>query len=131
MTGEGVAARIVVVDDDPIVATILARGLTNAGYDVRTFGSPVEAMAHLDAEPVDLVISDVHMPQMSGLDMIAAFRVKHADVPVVFITGAPRVEDSTRAIELGAFRYLTKPIDAAQATAVVREALSSAQKPAS
>lgn len=115
--------RIVVVDDDPMVGTSLSNVLALSGYEVDTFTSPYEAIAHLARKPVDVVMSDVNMPGMSGLEMVAKLREAQADVPVVFLTGAPRVEDSMRAIELGAFRYLAKPIDSKQMNVVVRDAV--------
>jgi EAL domain-containing protein (putative c-di-GMP-specific phosphodiesterase class I) len=118
------SAQVVVVDDDPMVASSLTKMLSVAGHRVDAFGSAQEAIAHLSKSPADVVISDVNMPGMTGLEMLAALRVARADVPVVFLTGAPRLEDTMRAMELGAFRYLAKPIDSEQLARVVRDAVS-------
>jgi EAL domain-containing protein (putative c-di-GMP-specific phosphodiesterase class I) len=115
--------HVVVVDDDPMVGSTLSRVLTGAGYDVSAFTSPEAAIAHVSSAPVDVLVSDVNMPGMTGLDMLAKLRATKADVPVVFLTGAPKIEDTMRAIELGAFRYLAKPLDTAQTMSVVREAI--------
>jgi EAL domain-containing protein (putative c-di-GMP-specific phosphodiesterase class I) len=115
--------RVVVVDDDPMVGQSLSSVLSVSGYHVDTFTSPQQAIAHLAKEPADVVMSDVNMPGMTGLEMLAKLRDARADVPVVFLTGAPKIEDTMRAIELGAFRYLAKPIDSNQMNNVVRDAV--------
>jgi len=119
----GSLGRIVVVDDDPMVGASLSGVLVLSGYQVDTFTSAQEAMSHVGKHPVDVILSDVNMPSMSGLEMVAILREEHASIPVVFLTGAPRVEDSMRAIELGAFRYLAKPIDSKQMNLVLRDAI--------
>jgi EAL domain-containing protein (putative c-di-GMP-specific phosphodiesterase class I) len=119
----GSLGRVVVVDDDPMVGASLSRVLSVSGYHVDAFTSPESAIAHLAREPADVVMSDVNMPGMTGLEMLAKLRAARADVPVVFLTGAPKVEDTMRAIELGAFRYLAKPIDSNQMNNVVRDAV--------
>lgn len=115
--------RVVVVDDDPMVATSLSGVLDLAGYHVDTFTSPQSAVEFLRTHPVDLIMSDVNMPGMSGLEMVARLREQCNDAPVVFLTGAPKVEDSMQAMELGAFRYLAKPLDTKQVNLVVRDAV--------
>lgn len=115
--------RVVVVDDDPMVGTSLSGMLSRAGYDVVTFTAADPAIDHIRQARVDVILSDVNMPGMTGLEMVDSLRRLKSYVPVVFLTGAPTVEDSMRAIELGAFRYLAKPIDTAAVNAVVREAV--------
>lgn len=104
---------VLVVDDDPIVLRSIARCLDGQGYVIETFSGPREAMARVrdTSRPVDLIFSDINMSEMSGLAMVQALRVTDDSVPVVFVTGAPQLADAMTAIELGAYRYLTKPID--------------------
>lgn len=116
-------ARVVVVDDDPMVGTSLSGLLSLGGYDVTTFTAADRAVDHVRHNPVDVLLSDVNMPGMTGLEMVESLRRLHLDIPVIFLTGAPTVEDSMRAIELGAFRYLAKPVNSADVNTVVREAL--------
>jgi EAL domain-containing protein (putative c-di-GMP-specific phosphodiesterase class I) len=116
-------ARVVIIDDDDMVARALSSLLAREGYEVESFGVPQEAVERLGRAPVDVVLSDVSMPGMSGLEMLAALRERRADVPVVFVTGAPRVEDAMRAMELGAFRYLAKPLEMHTVRQVVAEAI--------
>jgi EAL domain-containing protein (putative c-di-GMP-specific phosphodiesterase class I) len=100
MSNESSAARVLVVDDDAMVASTLTSLLTREGYRVDQF-------------TVDVVLSDISMPGMTGIEMLEKLRALASDVPVVFMTGVPRIEDAMRAMELGAFRYLTKPVDRA------------------
>jgi len=115
--------RVVVVDDDPMVATSLSGVLDLAGYQVDTFTTPQSAIDFLRSHSVDVIMSDVNMPGMTGLEMVTALRKDRNEVPVVFLTGAPKVEDSMHAMELGAFRYLAKPLDTKQVNLVVRDAV--------
>ncbi|MBN8610572.1 MAG: EAL domain-containing protein [Deltaproteobacteria bacterium] len=116
-------ARVVLVDDDPMVGASLSGLLNLAGYDVTTFTAADRAIEHVQRAPVDVILSDVNMPDMTGLEMVGTLRRLNLDLPVIFLTGAPTVEDSMRAIELGAFRYLAKPVNSADLNTVVREAL--------
>lgn len=124
MTSESnTKARIAIVDDDTMVAASLAALLERAGYLVERFDAPEDALGFLVHESVDALVSDVSMPTMTGLEMLARMRERRHDLPVIFITGAPRVEDTMRAMELGAFRYLSKPIEREQLLKVVEEAV--------
>jgi EAL domain-containing protein (putative c-di-GMP-specific phosphodiesterase class I) len=119
-------ARVVLVDDDPLIMRALTTVLTREGYVLETFGDPravVERARDRSAGSIDLIVSDITMPQMTGLEMLGALREQNTIVPVVFLTGAPRVGDAMSAMELGAFRYLAKPIDLEQLRRVVSEAI--------
>ena len=117
-------ARVVVIDDDPMVARTLSDVLATHGHRVETFTSPGAAIRALETmKDVDAIVSDVSMPEMTGLEMLAVLRRTHPDVPVVLLTGAPKVEDAMRAMELGVVRYLAKPVDAARVREVVGEAV--------
>jgi EAL domain-containing protein (putative c-di-GMP-specific phosphodiesterase class I)/CheY-like chemotaxis protein len=117
-------AKVVVVDDDPMVAATISDVVRRRGDEVLTFHDPKAALEALaSVKDVDAIVSDVSMPGMSGLEMLTALRSTHADVPVVLLTGAPRVEDAMRAMELGVIRYLAKPLDAQRVREVVGEAV--------
>jgi EAL domain-containing protein (putative c-di-GMP-specific phosphodiesterase class I) len=120
---DGTPPRIAVVDDDAMVANTLTTLLTRDGYTVAKFGSAGDALDYLGRERVDAVLSDVSMPGMTGLELLEKLRAVAPDVPVVFVTGAPRIEDTIRAMELGAFRYLMKPIDRDAVRSVMAEAV--------
>lgn len=124
MTQPDPPAKVIIVDDDEMVAATLETLLARDGYSVRVFHSPGAALEHLTTSACDVVLSDISMPGMTGLEMLARLRRVAPDVPVVFMTGVPRIEDTMRAMELGAFRYLTKPVDSGTTREVIRAAVA-------
>ena len=102
--------RILVVDDSITTRTMEKNLLDAAGYQVRVAVDGVEAWTLLKTEAFDLVVSDVDMPRMDGLDLTAKIRADHkmADVPVVLVTALESREDKERGVEVGANAYLVK-----------------------
>lgn len=102
--------RLLVVDDDLVVLQSTGRLLRSFGYVVVEVKNGQEALSLLDREPFDIVLSDIGMPGLDGIELLR--RVHHRDpyVPVVLFTGAPEVGTAIQALEHGAFRYLTKPV---------------------
>jgi EAL domain-containing protein (putative c-di-GMP-specific phosphodiesterase class I)/ActR/RegA family two-component response regulator len=121
--GSTLPGRLLIVDDDPTVASTLARILAREGHSVVTLSSGEEAVARATGERFDVILSDVSMPGMSGIEMLRKLRELGQEVPVIFVTGTPRLEDAVRAVEHGAFRYLTKPVEREALASVVSEAL--------
>lgn len=115
-------ARVLIVDDEPTLLTMLGRMLTAWGYEAITAPDGQEALRRLSNERFDAVVSDITMPGMDGLEMLAAVRAHDMDLPVILITGYPSLETAMRAIEHGAFQYLRKPVKFAE----LREVLASA-----
>jgi PAS domain S-box-containing protein len=114
--------RVLVVDDDDMVRRALGRLLGKSGHRVIEAASGREAVAALRANPVDVVISDVHMPDGDGMDLLRAIRKVDLDIPVILATGYPEVASAAKAIEYGVFRYLTKPFDPIALEKLVRHA---------
>ena len=114
--------RVLVVDDDALVRRGLARVLGAAGFAVVEAGGGREAVQLAEATPFDVVVSDIQMPGGGGLDLLRDVRRVDLDVPVILITGQPDVRSAAQAIEHGAFRYLTKPIDFSALDKAVRHA---------
>ena len=114
--------RILIVDDEVEITEILA-DLLSEDYDCTRAGSAEEALARLQASEFHLVISDITMPGMSGLDMIPHIKELSPDTVVVMISGMQTVESAIGALRLGAFDYLMKPFDLRQVEAVVKRAL--------
>jgi EAL domain-containing protein (putative c-di-GMP-specific phosphodiesterase class I)/ActR/RegA family two-component response regulator len=112
---------VVVVDDEPSILHALSRSLAGS-FEVETFEDAEHAMARVKAGGVSVVLSDIGMPGMSGLDLLGAARELDPDLPFVLITGAPSVESATKAIERGVFRYLPKPLDGEEIALVVGQA---------
>ena len=124
----GEAHRILVVDDSPTTVEVLQRNLEAAGYRVLTAGSVAEALEALQVEVVDLVITDVKMPRVSGLDLVRHVRDNYKDTEVTVITGYPNVDGAVSALKHGAADYLTKPFTDAELLAAVREALDKVER---
>lgn len=117
-----VSPRILIVDDEAEITEILA-DLLSEDYDCSRAGSAEEALGRLRDEEFQLVISDITMPGMSGLDMIPHVKENSPDTVVVMISGMQTVESAIGALRLGAFDYLMKPFDLRQVEAVVKRAL--------
>ncbi len=103
--------RILLVDDDDALLRALARGLKRVGYLVECAHDGQSAAGVLESGAFDVVVSDIAMPGMNGIEFLLAVRRVDLDVPVVLMTGTPEVATAARAVEFGALRYLTKPVD--------------------
>jgi response regulator RpfG family c-di-GMP phosphodiesterase len=114
--------RILIVDDEPEITAILT-DLFEGNHDCATAGSAEEAMELLRKGEFELVISDITMPGMSGLDMIPHVKSMSPNSVVVMISGMQTVESAIGALRLGAFDYVMKPFDLRQVEAVVKRAL--------
>src|SRR5215213_1388204 len=114
--------HILIVDDEVEITEILA-DLLSEEYECLRAASAEEALAHLHNGEFQLVISDITMPGMSGLDMIPHVKDLSPDTVVVMISGMQTVESAIGALRLGAFDYLMKPFDLRQVEAVVKRAL--------
>ena len=100
---------ILVVDDDPGILN-LVRDILSSSYRVTTANSVTEAQKQLRAEGCDLVLTDMVMPGEGGMELLKFLRLHHDDVPVIVFTGYANFQDAVNAVKLGAFDYLTKPI---------------------
>jgi EAL domain-containing protein (putative c-di-GMP-specific phosphodiesterase class I)/anti-sigma regulatory factor (Ser/Thr protein kinase)/CheY-like chemotaxis protein len=103
--------RVLVADDEPELLRALGRLLRRADFEVVEADTGQRAIAALDSKPFDVILSDVHMPQIGGLELMRAVRRVDLDVPVILMSGFPDIVSAASAVEYGAFRYLTKPID--------------------
>jgi EAL domain-containing protein (putative c-di-GMP-specific phosphodiesterase class I)/ActR/RegA family two-component response regulator len=119
--------RILLVDDEASVLKLIKRRLESAGHDVTACGGGAEALALLAEHAFDVMVSDIQMPGVSGLNLLRAVREHDLDLPVVLVTGDPGVDTATNAVEYGAFRYLIKPIPFEELDAVVTRAANVGQ----
>jgi DNA-binding NtrC family response regulator len=101
--------RVLVVDDEQDLAESTAYLLGRAGYEATAVLSAPAALAALQQRPFQVVVSDVRMPQMSGMELLAAIKQRDPDVEVLLLTGYPDLQMAVRAIKQGAFDYLAKP----------------------
>jgi EAL domain-containing protein (putative c-di-GMP-specific phosphodiesterase class I)/CheY-like chemotaxis protein len=121
------STRVLLVDDDDAVLKVTRRILEKAEYDVVICQSGHEALAMLSHETFDVMVSDVHMPGLSGLNLLRAVREHDLDLPVVLVTGNPDVATASDAVEYGAFRYLIKPVPTASLISVIARAATVGQ----
>ena len=119
--------RILVIEDEHVMRELLRLHLGVAGYSVEVAEDAISAGYALLKGPPDLIISDVEMPHMSGLELLAALRAEEnlARVPVIFLTSFEEGED--RARSLGALEYLPKPIRLDELLAAVQRHLPAAR----
>jgi EAL domain-containing protein (putative c-di-GMP-specific phosphodiesterase class I) len=108
--GEGSRGDILVVDDEPTLLRGICRVLTERGYFVVCERSGQAALEKFRAREFDVIVTDIAMPEMDGIQLLRQLREHDAEVPVVLITGEPAVSTAVKALEYGAFHYLTKPI---------------------
>jgi two-component system, cell cycle response regulator len=122
MASEPRRARIVVVDDDRFHRE-LARGALEPLADVEVCSNAREALAALEREPAELVLSDLEMPGPSGLRLLQQVRREHPGTELVLLTGHASVESAVEALRMGAADYLRKPIDPDELVLVVQRTL--------
>jgi two-component system, NtrC family, response regulator HydG len=101
--------RILVADDNVEMARTIADGLTEHGYDAIIAAGGQEAVAHLEAEPLDAVVTDLRMPGVDGLAVLAASRRVDPGRPVIVMTAYSAIDSAVESIRQGAYHYLTKP----------------------
>jgi len=114
---------ILVVDDVPNTVEVLQRNLTAKGYTVFTACDVAGAIRITDSMPIDLVITDLKMPKVGGIDLVRHVRENLKETEVIIITGYPSIEGAVKAVKMGAEEYLPKPFTDAELLAAVRGAL--------
>lgn len=119
----GLKGRVLIVDDEPDLLVICSEVLQEAGHDTVTASSAQPALEHLRTRGFDVVVSDIMMPGLGGIDLLRAVRRHDPDLPVVLVTGSPTLETAIQALEHGAVQYLTKPVPAAALQDAVARAL--------
>ena len=99
---------IALVDDDQNILTSLSLALEAEGFAVRSYSNGAEALSSLTARPADLVLLDIKMPRMNGVEMLTQLR-RHSNVPVIFLTSKDEEEDELEGLRSGADDYIKKP----------------------
>ena len=122
-TGSAPRARVLVVDDDKAVRESLRRSLQFNGYDVVLAGDGAEALAVIAGSDPDVVVMDVMMPRLDGLEATRALRTAGNDVPILVLTARDAVGDRVEGLDAGADDYLTKPFALAELLARLRALL--------
>src|SRR5688572_20014381 len=122
-SGNGSKPAILVVDDDEIMLASLARMLGGSEHSVEAYATAEEAMERVNEGGVEVVVSDIVMPTLTGLELLRQVREVDPDLPVVLVTGTPAIETAIAAVEVGAFRYLVKPVSPVTLRSVVARAV--------
>lgn len=122
--------KILVVDDDRTMRTVLTRYLENRGYQVEQVTSGAEALVAVTKNPPDLVVSDVMMPEMDGLEFCRRLRATPSGqlMPFIFLSGKGELEDRIHGHSIGADDYLTKPVDPRELVAKIESQLERSRR---
>jgi len=116
--------HILIVDDDPIFSELLKEVLQEQDYAISLAGNGRQALEQLQRGRPDLVLLDVTMPDMSGLQILSQVRTEHPEITVVMISGQSTIKDAVEAIKLGAYDFLEKPVDAQRVLLTVKNTLN-------
>src|SRR4030042_6838070 len=104
--------RILVVDDEEIIRDVIASKIQKSlAYDVVQASNGVTALRSIEEAAPDLIITDIKMPEMDGIELLGEIRKRHLNVPVIILTGYGTLEDAVSAIRLGAKGFIQKPFD--------------------
>ena len=119
--------RVLVVDDEPDIRRIVRMTLEKAGYDVQEAADGKKAIEVLTTGEnrlmLDVIITDIRMPAINGLEAIAYFRKEYPRVPIIVLTGFPDVEMATSLMGQGIVDYLVKPVEGQRVKAAVAKAM--------
>jgi DNA-binding NtrC family response regulator len=114
---------ILFIDDDPKSGELMLRFSEDAPFTVRVFRDPLQGVEYFHQHGADLVVSDLRMPGLSGVELLAAVRRADADVPVIIITAYSTVDDAIEALRLGATDFIKKPFDMDELVVQVQKTL--------
>ncbi|GAC1535920.1 MAG: response regulator transcription factor [Acidimicrobiales bacterium] len=120
---KGSPPHILVVDDEPYIADLVSMGLRYQGYDVVSVGTGRAALTAAAARRPDLLILDVMLPDLDGLEVCRRLRADGIDAPVIFLTAKDAVEDRVAGLSIGGDDYVTKPFSLEELAARVRAVL--------
>ena len=122
--------HVMVVEDDRLMAAALAKGIAEEGYRVTPCGTAADALRIADADPADLVVLDLGLPDRSGLEVLQALRSRKRHTPVIILTARDSVRDRVKGLDAGADDYLVKPFAFAELLARIRACLRRPDVPA-
>ena len=114
---------IAVLDDEPQMRKALQRLLSTHGFRVDSYAQGKDFLAAFPTHPADCLVLDLHMPEVNGYDVLAAFKTGHVTTPVVVVTGHDEPGAADRARSLGACAYLQKPVDESALLSAIQSAM--------
>ncbi|HHN65804.1 MAG TPA: sigma-54-dependent Fis family transcriptional regulator [Nitrospirae bacterium] len=120
--------RVLVIDDEAIVRVSCERVLKPEGYEVMVTSRGDEAIELLEKEKYDVVLTDLKMPDMDGMEVLRIIKERWPDIQVVIITGYGTISTAVQAIKMGAYEYIEKPFTPQDILEVVEKAMSERKK---
>lgn len=105
------SAKIMIIDDEPSVLTLLKAFLDSKDIPCTTYESPIQALSDLPSLPIKMVLLDIDMPEMSGVEVLGKISETAPDIKVVMVTGQGDMDIAKKCLENGAIDYITKPVD--------------------
>ncbi len=120
--------RVWIIDDDQSIRWVLQKALQKAGVDVRSFSNGKDLLNAIKDDVPDVIVSDVRMPGIDGLDLMNRVQTSYPNLPVIIMTAHSDLESAVSAFHGGAFEYLPKPFDLNEAVDLVRRACSQARR---
>ncbi|MFD2367426.1 nitrogen regulation protein NR(I) [Pseudoduganella sp. GCM10020061] len=119
-----------IVDDDASIRWVLEKALARENFPTRSFGNVRDALAALEQEAPQVLVSDIRMPGESGLELLQAVKARHPGLPVIIMTAYSDLDSAVGAFQGGAFDYLAKPFDIDQAVGLIRRAQAESEREA-
>jgi DNA-binding NtrC family response regulator len=114
--------KVLIIDDEPEFTEALAERMKNRGMDVSTSSSAIEGLKNVEDKSFDVVVLDLQMPEMDGIETLKALKKKKPELQVILLTGHATVEKGIEAMKLGAMDLLEKPADLATLTEKIKKA---------
>ena len=114
---------VLIVDDDPEFLRAMRKMFEKSGFSVALAGDGREALDALAKDSFDLIISDVRMPNLNGIELMEEISRKRLSIPVIFITGYGEVESYMDLMNLGAYEYINKPVNSREILGIARKAI--------
>lgn len=121
--------RVLLVDDEVDFTSSLAKVLSRRGFEIKTAADGLEAMAHIADTPFDVIVLDVKMPGMDGIQVLTEIRRLALDTRVILLTGHLSVTDEEKGLKSGAFAYLFKPFPILKLVSLIDSAASGDKAP--
>jgi len=122
------SARVWIVDDDRSIRWVLDKALSSAGMNTTVFESGEELLGQIKREQPDVIVSDIRMPGIDGLEMLSQLQVIHPHIPIIIMTAHSDLDSAVASYQGGAFEYLPKPFDVDEAVALVQRAVEHAEE---
>ncbi|MFO7737034.1 MAG: sigma-54 dependent transcriptional regulator [Desulfatiglandaceae bacterium] len=117
------ALRVAVVDDEPLALKNIRRIVARDGHEVEAFTNPAQALQRMLQSPFHIVMTDIRMPQMSGMELLERIKARFPETQVILFTGYASVDDAVKAIKQGAFYYVEKPLTPDKILSVLKRAV--------